>query len=196
MSKKVFFLVVVVLTASCYANAQVSIGVRAGANLTNLIGDTDGATLKPGFQVGAVFNGARNDVFSLETGILFSQMGTQAKEDGEKLILTLNYLEIPINAKFRFENFILQAGPYFGYGLRVRGTEKYDGRKESESASFKDSGFKSTDFGIGAGVGYRFGPIQAALNAKISAFSIVDNGSGSARNFGVALTATYYFDLF
>ena len=193
--KKVCFLLIAVLTAS-YAQAQLSIGVRAGLNYTNLIGDTDGVSFKPGFQVGAVLNGARNEVFSLETGILFSQMGTQAKEDGGTYTLTLNYLEIPVNAKFRFENFILQTGPYIGYGIQVRETEKYGGMKVSESASFEDSEFKSMDLGIGAGVGYQFGPVQAALNAKISALNIVDNGGGSLRNFGVTLTATYFFELF
>jgi len=203
MSKKVLFLLIAVLTAS-YAQAQVlSIGPRAGVNLTNLIGDVEingrkmETKFKPGFQVGAVLNGARNDVFSLEGGFMFSQMGAEAKGDGETHILTLNYFDMSLNAKFRVENFFIQAGPYVDFGLRVRETEKYDGKKNSESNSFNDRGFRDKDFGIGAGVGYQFGPVQAALNAKIGALSIFNNSTLSgARNFGVALTATYFFELF
>ena len=193
MSKKVLFLLIAVLTAG-YAHAQVSIGARAGLNFTNLIGDRDMATFKPGFQVGAVLNGARNNVFSLEAGFLFSQMGAQAKEDGDTYSLTLNYFEIPYNAKFRFEDFFVQAGLYIAFGLRIIETEKEGGIKYSESGSFKEYGLKDMDYGIGAGFGYHFGPIQASLNAKISALSILNGGN--ARNFGVALTATYFFELF
>ena len=196
MSKKVLFLLIAVLTAS-YAQAQLSIGARAGVNLTNFLGEFTynnreaEAIFKPGFQVGAVLNGARNDVFSLEGAFMFSQMGAQVQEKGddESTNFTLNYFDVSLHPKFRFGNFFVQAGPYVGIGLQVR--------KKSESSSFDDSEFRSTDFGIGAGAGYRFGPVQAALNAKIGALSILDNSTISGpRNFGVALTATYYFELF
>ena len=196
MSKKVLFLLIAVLTAS-YAQAQLSIGARAGLNLTNLIEGSDTEMFKPGFQIGAVLNGARNDVFSVEAGFLFSQMGMQVKEDGYSFILTLNYFEVPLNAKFRFNDFFVQAGPYAGFGLRVRESLKDDGKKQSESYSFEDFGFKNADYGIGAGVGYQFGPVQTSLNAKISAVSILNDSTlKGLRNFGVALTATYYFNLF
>ena len=197
MSKKVLFLLIAVLTAG-YAQAQFSIGARAGVNLTNLIGGRDTEMFKPGFQIGAVFNGARNDVFSFESALLFSQMGSQAKEDDYTFSLTLNYFELPLNAKFRFDNFFVQAGPYLGYGLRAIFAEKDDGVKYSESCSFEDCRFRSMDFGIGAGIGYQFGPVQAALNAKIGAFTLNNDDSlfSGVRNFGVALTATYFFELF
>ena len=203
MSKKVLFFLIAVLTAG-YAQAQnVSIGARAGVNLTSLTekvligGHEMETTFKPGFQIGAVLNGARNDVFSLEGGFMFSQMGTEAQGNSETHILTLNYFDMSLHAKFRFENFFVQAGPYVGVGLRVSEAKKYDGKKSSESYSFKDRGFRDTDFGIGAGVGYQFGPVQAALNGKIGALSIFNNNTlGGARNFGVALTATYFFELF
>ena len=191
--KRVFFLLIAVLTVS-YAHAQVSIGVRAGLNLTNLYSDDDYATFKPGFQAGVVADFAFHDNFSLQPGLQFSQMGAQSKEDGDVSRVTLNYIQLPVNFQAKFGDFFVQAGPYLGYGVNVNLSYKSEGIKASTSKSFKDFGVKPLDVGFGGGIGYQFGPIQAALNTQYSLISINDNDSNyTIKNLGLALTATYFF---
>ena len=193
MSKKLFFLLAVLLTASCYVHAQVSFGVRAGLNLSNWMDDDyNTLTFKPGFQAGVVADIAFNEFLSLQPGLQFSQMGAQEKEDGDAVIMTLNYLQFPVNLQVKLGDFFVQAGPYLGYGLNVKGTIKSGGIKVSASESFDDSGLKSIDLGMGAGFGYQFGPMQAALSTQFGLSNISDEYS-DIKNLGVALTLTYFF---
>ena len=196
MNKRVLFLFIAVITTASYAQAQINakIGIRAGLNLSNLYGANTAKFLKfkPGFQAGAVVDLTFNsDIFSIQPGIVFSQLGAQEKEDGEAIIMNLNYIQVPFNMQAKFGDFFLLVGPYLGYGVGVNVKEKADGVKLSESGSFKDAGFKSLNYGWGIGVGYQIGPVQAALNTQLS--SNINDDSGNVYNIGLALTATYFF---
>jgi len=197
--KKVYVLLVALLTAS-YTHAQVSFGIRAGLNFTNVYNNMGSTTVKPGFQAGVVADIAFNEILSFQPGLQFSQMGYKVKVDNGvnpyytgayDFFTTWNYLQIPINLQARFGGFFVQAGPYLGYGIGVRNTIKCDGgARQSQSVSFDYMELKSIDLGIGGGIGYQFGPLQAALNTQSSLINIDDY---SMKNFGLALTIAYFF---
>jgi len=191
MKKRLVFLLVAVLTAG-YAQAQVNFGARAGLNLSTWIGDGDVAKFKPGFQIGAVADIAFKGIFVFQPGLLFSQMGCQEKDDGDTYKINLNYIQIPLHVNTEVGGISLQAGPYLGFGLGTKTTIKTEGVEVSASSSFDEAGLKSFDFGFGVGINYPIGPIQAALNTQIGLARISDDFS-KIRNWGLSLTATYFF---
>jgi hypothetical protein len=149
MNKKIYaILIAVVFTAS--VQAQFTLGVRAGVNLTNFSQlDEEGKELgkdyksesKLGFQIGLVGDYAVSENFSIQPGVIFAQQGAKYSDDDSdaKIVFNLNYLQVPINAQYKLLfgerlALTLQAGPYVGYGLN--GKMKFwgeDGKKISDS---------------------------------------------------------------
>ena len=141
-------LIVVALTVSLFANAQVKFGPIAGVNLANVGGDESSENaMKIGFHVGGIVEISVNDNFIVAPGIIYSIKGTQSKINSD-FKLNLNYLEIPINAKYKLEsglNFF--AGPYIGILMSAKVT---DGTTDDDVKEF----IQSTDVGLNIGLGF------------------------------------------
>lgn len=157
--KKVLFFVVAVLAIS-YVNAQeISYGLKAGLNYSNLRfsdGDMDSFDPRLSFHVGGVAEIAFSDKFSIQPELLYSSLGSTIDVSGlalrssdEKYVYQFDYLTLPVMAKYYVaEGFSLEAGPQLGLLLSAKA--KYDG----ESADMKDN-FNSIDFAVGLGAGYK-----------------------------------------
>jgi len=192
MNKRVLFLLIAVLSTS-YAQAQVSFGIRAGGNLTNWVNSaSESLRFKPGFQAGVVVDIATNEVLSIQPAVMFSQLGAQVKEGDGSLIMNLNYIQVPVNVQATLGNFYVQTGVYLGYGIGTKVTVKVNEGSISTSPSFSKIGLDNLDYGVGVGLGLRFGHAQVGLNSQIGLANISNEG-GKVRNIGVALTATFFF---
>ena len=141
-------LIVVALTVSLFANAQVKFGPIAGVNLANIGGDESSENaMKIGFHVGGIVEISVNDNFMVAPGIIYSIKGAQDKSNSD-FKLNLNYLEIPVNAKYKLEsglNFF--AGPYIGILMSAKAT---DGTTDVDVKEF----VQSTDIGVNIGLGF------------------------------------------
>jgi len=216
-------LLAVVLTTS-YVSAQFTFGPRAGFNLTKMVQEfDDGQTLdnrfsskfKSGFQIGVVADYALHTGFSIQSGLLFAQQGSK-NDRRNKTILNLNYLQIPINAQFKFPlggiDLLVQTGPYFGYGINGKYKFWDENGKRRSNEDLKKDGFdpkvsfgnerekndlKRFDFGIGFGAGLQFGNIQAGLGynmgVKNLAIQYKHGPNMLLKSNGFALTMTYLF---
>ncbi|MDR1581718.1 MAG: PorT family protein [Prevotellaceae bacterium] len=205
MFKKVLVVIAIAILTAGSAQAQLRFGARAGFNLTNLSGDVNNTKFKPGFQIGAVGDYSINEAFAIQPGLVFATQGCAVKETGYENKMTLNYLQVPINAQYKLnlggKTLLLQAGPYLGFGLggKEKGKEDFDGDGNWEDfdekikmGSGNDADFKTFDFGIGLGAGIQFGNIQAGLGYNLGLANI-NNGTGSIKNGGLAITLTYLF---
>ena len=167
-------LIVVALTVSLFANAQVKFGPIAGNNLANVGGDVISENVtKIGFHVGGIVEISVNDNFMVAPGIIYSMKGTRIKSNSD-FKTNLNYLEIPVNAKYKLEsglNFF--AGPYIGILMSAKSTH---GTKDVDVKEF----FQSTDIGVNIGLGFDresgFG-ISAQYGLGISNINKKDFGS-------------------
>ena len=141
-------LIVVALTVSLFANAQVKFGPIAGVNLANIGGDESSENaMKIGFHVGGIVEISVNDNFMVAPGIIYSIKGAQDKTNSDFKV-NLNYLEIPVNAKYKLEsglNFF--AGPYIGILMSAKAT---DGTIDVDVKEF----VQSTDIGVNIGLGF------------------------------------------
>jgi Outer membrane protein beta-barrel domain len=156
------------LCVSFFANAQLRLGPVLGANLANISGDGDSTNaMKVGIHIGAIVELSISDNFIIAPGILYSMKGTQDKDES-KYKLNLNYLEIPINAKYKMEsglNFF--AGPYIGLLLSATST---DGTDDVDVKEF----FTSSDIGLNVGLGFD-----------------MESGLGFSAQYGMGLSSIY-----
>ena len=131
--KKVLLLVTlsIFFMSSAFARSP-EIGITAGLNVSNTTRFSDNS-FKAGFQAGWVVDFGITDNFSIIPELLFSQRGYKNKNihlvDFQGNIIvektvreTFNYLQIPINAAYKFDagtdsKIIVFTGPYLGNAL-------------------------------------------------------------------------------
>ena len=132
------------------ANAQqVMFGLKAGLNVSTFSGsDNNGAKSIAGFHAGGLVNIPVSGGFSVQPELLYSGQGAKASSDGYTITQTLNYLNIPVLAKYTFTGgFSVETGPQIGFLLSAKG------KVNGVSADNKEL-FKSSDFAWGFGVEY------------------------------------------
>jgi len=176
-------ILITVLAVFCFmANAQdepsngtdIKFGLKAGINFAMIAGDdSDNFDGKFGFHAGAVVEFPISETFSVQPELVYSSQGDKETSEGMDIKYNLDYLNLPIMAKYYFtEEFSVEAGPQIGFLLS--GEVKGGG----VSIDIKDV-LKDIDFGIGFGLGYK---LENGLNFSgrfnVGISNIVDN-SGS-----------------
>jgi len=221
---------------------SISFGARAGLNITSVYGTIDDAQHKAGFQLGILAQKPILDGrLTIQSGLLFSQSGYRMNTSwettetlpmppfgameivtvaDERLRMNISYLQIPINALFHFDisdnaRFVLQAGPYFAFGLGgsltgggtrtitttvpIIGPTVVDESYDIDGDIRFGVGPNDTrrfDFGLGIGAGVEFGNFQVGIGYNLGIRNLSNARDTSMRNTGFALTVTYLFDLF
>lgn len=138
--KKFFLIPLFSLLSFTLVHAQLSIVPKVGytyysAKFDNMSYGADGFMFRGGFLLGAGFDIAINDMFSIKPEVVYIQKGwkSEASDDvaGYGYIdnsnVMLNYIEVPIMFKFSFgtsTKFFVNGGPYVGFGLS--GKDKWD----------------------------------------------------------------------
>lgn len=169
--KKIIFVGITVLTFGVSSAQEVNFGVKGGLNVSTLTGDVEEVDAKIGFHVGGFAEIKLSDKFAFQPELLFSTQGAKSEyseSDGtdsysEKFTLNLNYLNVPLMAKyFATDKLFIEAGPQIGLLLSAKTdyeyTETFQGVTFSESIDGVDvkDDFKSIDFGLNFGLGYEF----------------------------------------
>ncbi len=140
---------------------QFQLGAKGGVNISNYTGDDVESNALVGFHLGAFINLLFGDHLSLQPELVFSTQGTKIKDAGEEVDWKVNYLNIPVLLKYRFNGgFFVEAGPQVGLKLS----------EELGDESTEDL-IKNTDISAALGLGYHgksgFG-IGARYNAGLS----------------------------
>lgn len=150
----------------------IRLGVKGGANLSNLSGDLleeDRFKNKVGFHGGLMLNvGLLSDGFlSVQPEVLFSQKGfTYADEDftflgsryqyeGDR---TYNYIDVPVLLKINTGGFFVEAGPQYSYLLKVKDDSKFsvNGNTAGQRSGTEDlRNVNRNEIGYAAGLGYQ-----------------------------------------
>ncbi|MCW2263061.1 MULTISPECIES: porin family protein [Sphingobacterium] len=146
---------------SLYGKAQqVEIIPKVGINVSKQsINSISGEKMKVRFQGGLgvnIFTGIKN--FSIQPEINYIGKGTTIKKDNIKKDLDLNYLELPILAKYSFGPVYVNAGPSIGLLLD----------KDSKLIQNYGEKLNKIDFGVqmGAGVALPAGPGKIIVDAR------------------------------
>ncbi len=185
--KKLNILLVLVLLFSLNGYAQITLTPRVGTTFSTISfsdlieEDLETGSSKQsaiGFIAGAEVGFSISDMFSIQTGLNFTQKGTEYEEFGATTTLTTNYIELPLLARVSFGSDkvkgYVNAGPSLGLGLNGKIKAEALGFSIEEDISFGDSDASdfsfdnSLDLGVqfGAGVGYLLGPGQIVLDLR------------------------------
>ena len=187
--------IAVAMLAAIPSQAQVSWGVRAGANLVNMKMSSDvlGSKNNAGFYAGPTVKFTVPIIgLSFDASALYDQRTAKvtANVNGveEESQVKQQTIQIPINIRYGWglsslANVFLFAGPQFGFNV----SKKY------EDLSWKSSQF-SVNVGIGATV---LNHLEVKANYNVvcgkSASAVIDGFSGNSRYNAWQLGLAYYF---
>jgi hypothetical protein len=148
MKSKIYLLIAVAFLAQTL-NAQFTVGVKAGANLTKIDGKSFKEEFKTGYHAGAFAMIGLGDKFGIQPEVLWNQTKTRtdttiknlpsdafsAFKNGE---VKLDYLSIPVLLNYKFiGNFLsLQAGPQFGILLNKDKNLLQNGKEAFKGGDF------------------------------------------------------------
>lgn len=152
--KKIILTVVMVFTLG-FVNAQekadMAFGVKGGLNISTITNaDVDGVNSKSlvGFHVGFFGEFMISNKFAIQPEVLYSAQGTELEFEGISGDLKLDYITIPVMAKYYVADaFSLELGPQIGFLVSAKA------KSDGESEDVKDE-LKSTDVSLNFGLGY------------------------------------------
>ncbi|GAB3534248.1 porin family protein [Pontibacter brevis] len=193
--KKLLSVFAFALISVTAAQAQSGLGVRGGANLSNLEGDLRNESLydsKWGFHGGLTLNiGIIDNFFSIQPELLYSNKGFKNADEEYTLPnqttplyrrvgkVNYNYIDLPVLAKIKAGPLYFEAGPQASYLLSVKDeTSVYaDNNLVSSTTTVIDrDNMRKFELGYAAGVGIAAGKrlsIGVRYNGSLNDF--VDN---------------------
>jgi len=163
------------------ASAQIAIGIKGGANLSNFSVTEDGGEpelpydSRTGFLLGATVGVTVTPWLAVQLEGRYSQKGTKQTENDVIASLRLSYIDVPLIAKAYIPTKgspvmpYLYAGGFVGFetscGLTTSGAVSVD--LDCETA---DVGRQSNDYGVvfGGGTDVRLGPGAVTLDIEYS----------------------------
>lgn len=204
-------LLLCLLTSSSYSlMAQLSLGLRAGANFGNVSFDPDD-DFDPmsitGLIIAVPFEIAISENFAVQPELMYIQKGYGEEDSFQgqtfSIDLIINQIDVPVLAKYLFvnsETFSAYAagGPVFGYALSAKGKSESNGDKEEVDLDWDDDLPDYNRFevlvSIGAGAGLPVGPGQIVLDLRYL-FGLTDldgaDDDFTAKNNGFQATVGY-----
>lgn len=199
--KKIFLTLSLCAVVAGSVLAQVSGGLKVGANLSSFGGDAEGTSSKIGYHAGAYLNLAFSDKIALQPELLYNVLGSESKysevDYTEKDTYSLSYVSIPVMFMYNINKMInIQAGPQANIltSAKLDSSGEADGFKyEMNDVDVKDS-FKSADFSINVGVGLNISKLSIAARYCIGVANIAevdDSVDVSVNNNAVQLSVGY-----
>lgn len=196
--KKLILFVALAIFVIANSNAQINFGAKAGVNFATITGDDvesfDGRTA---FHVGVVAEIVISETFSFQPELLYSAQGADYSDDEFEGTFKLDYLNIPLMAKFYVgEGFSLEAGPQVGFLMSAKDEYDFTGTAfKSEEEDIKEF-VKDIDFGINVGVDYKLeGGLNFGARYNLGLSDANDSGDDSftLKNSVIQAYVGYFF---
>jgi opacity protein-like surface antigen len=199
--KKTIFLLALGLGVSTAAQAQyrgrggnVSLGIKAGASLTDFVGANAKNVFENrfGFHAGVFANIGLTKLVAFQPELLYSQKG--AKTNAVDINYRLHYIDVPLAFHVNTDGFFFEAGPQVGFLVAAK--------REVGNVSEDIKSYNTVDFGYLAGLGYQLKHglgVGLRYNGAFTNFpKSTTNGNMTVqekvRNSAFQLYATYSFN--
>jgi hypothetical protein len=140
---------------SVKVQAQYSVGLKAGMNLSTFSADDANAEygFTPGYHIGG-FADYSLEKMSFQLDVLYSHQGSSIESAGEDLKAVAKYVTIPLSFRYKITQSInLQAGPQIGF-LTCLESDYHPITGEPFQKQDYTKAYKKTDFGINVGAGW------------------------------------------
>lgn len=164
-------------------------GLRLGLALATVNSDDamlDGGSMQSGLNLGGIIGfqlSPQSPVF-LESGLLYTEKGGKGTYQGAKFTYSLNYFEMPIVVKYKYElepDVTLQpfAGGYLAMGI---GGKIKDYKEKASMSSFSADFFKRFDGGLRLGVGLEYQMLYAEMAYDLGLANICHSDFDTSHN--------------
>lgn len=144
--------------ASNSDSMAISFGVKGGLNLATINGSIESPDSRTTFHAGVFTEFPIAEIFSLQVETLYSGQGAQLEfegTDGDKAELQLDYINVPVLAKFYlFKGFSLEAGPQFSFLLNDEIDTNPNSNDSDAPTALRDN-LKTFEFGMAGGVTFQ-----------------------------------------
>lgn len=148
--------------------SQAKFDVHAGMSMANITNSD--ADLKIGYSVGVGMDYAITDMWAFQTGLNFTSKGCKGSEKGVDAKINPVYLDIPLLAAIKLpisegNTFVVNAGPYVGFGLGGKATVESGGAEVGTKLFKKIDGADEAlmnrcavglQYGVGFELGYKY----------------------------------------
>lgn len=171
------------------AIGQLTIKPMVGMTLTTITGGN--ADMKVGLAAGAEVEYGIADKFGLTGGLIYSMQGAKYTPSGSSVKVTTNldYINIPILANYYvYPGLAIKAG--LQPGFNVRGKTKTDAGNSTQEV---DSNAKTVDFSIPFGISYQFSDF--VIDARYNLGLTNTSDGGSSKNSVFMFSVGYKFEL-
>ncbi len=194
-----------ILTGGKAEAQEKKFGAKGGLNLSNLsLEDNDDSNLRTGFHVGvwAGFPIATN--LSIQPELQYSSDGTRWLQETSEYTadasLKLDYIELPVNLVYHLSRDVdFQVGPYVAFlaSASSESTLKTGSSSLNLISDLDKDNFKSTDFGLQAGMRFYLKPIYIGFGYKLGLTEVANDNArnyfGDAANRSIRLSVGYAF---
>lgn len=166
--KKLFIIAIGVLAAGAVHAQNVSFGVKAGGNMSNIIKTNDenyDTQFKPGFNAGLTMEIGISKQLAFAPELMFSQKGYKTDSFGGTFTQTTNWIEIPILAKINpTPGFNIFLGPQVSFLTKTQ--NKFEGIVDGQQTIEEGSDtFKKSIAGGVIGAGFDITP-KVGISAR------------------------------
>lgn len=162
------------LLTALIADAQISLGVKAGLNLSDVVvNNSYNPDVEPGYQIKAGFHagmfaamqGENRLGFAAE--LMYSSKGVRALN-----VINLHYVAVPLLLRYHFnEKFFGEIGPEIGYLVNAN----------SRHGNLNGTWDNKVDIGLDAGLQYKLGKLYCGLRFNAGFSSVIRNAGTSAQ---------------
>jgi len=164
MIRKSIFFIAVIFTFSLNINAQ--LGVYLGYNLAKVDGSV--APLPSlsekklsNLSMGIFFDKDIIPLIDIRLGLMYSPKGSRFVDGDSYAKTTINYIEIPLQAKLKIGPVYALGGIYGGMALNGKVKNLYSNGVlivgSDRDLDFKSDDYKKLDYGLKFGAGFQFG---------------------------------------
>ena len=166
--KKLFIVAIGVLAAGAVHAQNVSFGVKAGGNMSNIIKTNDenyDTQFKQGFNAGLTMEIGISKQLAFAPELMFSQKGYKTDSFGGTFTQTTNWIEIPILAKINpTPGFNIFLGPQVSFLTKTQ--NKFEGIVDGQQTIEEGSDtFKKSIAGGVIGAGFDITP-KVGISAR------------------------------
>ncbi len=206
MKKMRLTAVIAMLAIVTAVSAQVSLGIKGGVNMSNLVYDdeVDDKNPKIGFNIGLAADIDFAPTMALQTGLFFSTKGFKSVNDAMDAEYTENlmYLQLPLHLAYKVDvtpgtRVVFHAGPYAAYGVggsREAKVGNLSGEWDVDKIfGDADGQYKPFDAGLGLGVGAEMGAFLIDLGWDMGMVNISNRDNGNTKNQNAYLSVGYKF---
>lgn len=125
---------------------NVSLGLKAGASLTDIVGKEANYDSRFGFHAGIFANIGFARLFAFQPEVIYSQKGGYAPNNHDYGV-RFHYIDVPLAFHVNTDGFFFEAGPQVGFLISAK--------NEAGNTIVTNNGYKDLDFGYLAGLGYQ-----------------------------------------